>query len=363
MRRALVLVLLFATAACKPTEQPRPAGAVARVPRVKVLDAAVRPMEYAVEATGSIEAAEEISIPARVSGIIDAVNFREGDAVDETTLLVEVEVDKFRLGEERAQADLDRARAQAALSDTIFRNRLALYEEGKKQKKDWVTEEQMATWKADLDKSKAEQERARVDLELARRSHRDARIRSPIAGLINRKLVSRGEFVKPETVVATILNVGTLHVRFTVPELEASRLAHGQEIGFTVRSAPDRTFPARLFYLNQKADAATRSVECKALVLEKSDAFRAGYFAQVRIVTGRHESVAAPEGAVLHTERGPLVYVVEGKTARARPVKLGLRVDGLVEVAGGLRAGEKLVVDGALTLRDGMEVEVAGGGP
>jgi RND family efflux transporter MFP subunit len=315
-------------------------------------------MEYAVEATGSIEAAEEISIPARVSGIIDQVTFREGDAVEEKSVLVEIEVDKFKLGEERAQAELDRARATATLAETVFKNRFALYEEGRRQKKDWVTEEQMATWKADLDKAKADLERARVDLELARRSHRDARIRPPMAGVINRKLVSKGEFVKPETIVATILNVGTLHVRFTVPELEASRLSHGQEIAFSIRSAPGRTFKARLFYLSQKADPVTRAVECKAEVREPGAALRAGTYAQVRIVTGTENSIAVPERAVLHTEKGFGAFVVEGGVARARSLKLGLRVDGQVEVLEGLREGERVVVDGALTLREGLEVEV-----
>ena len=361
MRRSALFLALLAFAACKPTGQPVPTGGHKRVPRVTVVDAGTRPMEYAVEATGSIEAAEEISIPARVAGVVDAVNFREGDAVDEKTVLVEVATERYRLGEERARADLDRSRAQTLLADTVFKNRLALYEEGKKLQKDWVTEEQMATWKADLDKSRAEEERSRVDLAIAKKNHQDARLCPPIPGLINRKLVSKGEYVKPETVVATILNVGTLHVRFTVPELEASRLAHGQEIDFSVRSAPGKWFKAKLFYLNQKAEAATRSVECKALVLERSDAFRAGYFAQVRIVTGRQESLAVPERAILHTEKGFVVYVVEGTTARARAVQLGLRVDGLVEVAGGLRAGDKLVVDGALTLRDGDEVDASEG--
>jgi membrane fusion protein (multidrug efflux system) len=320
-------------------------------------------MEYVVEAVGSVEAAEEISIPARVSGMIDSVNFREGDAVDEKTVLIEVALERYRIGEERAKAELDRAKAQSDLSETIWKNRLALYEEGRKQKKDWVTEEQMATWKADVDKAKADLERARADLAIARKNHFDSRITPPIAGLINRKLVSKGEYVKPETVVATILNIGTLHVRFSVPELEASRLSHGHEIEFSVRSAPGKAFKARLFYLNQKADAATRSVECKALVLEKSDALRAGYFANVRIVTGRQESVAVPERAILHTEKGFTVYVAEGKIARARRIELGLRVDGLVEVTRGLKPGEKLIVDGALTLRDGDEVEPAEGAP
>src|SRR3546814_4592009 len=58
---------------------------------------------------------------------------------------------------------------------------------------------------------------------------------------------------------------------------------------------------------------------CKAEVREPGGSLRAGTYAQVRIVTGNEKSIAVPERAVLHTEKGFTVFVVEGKTARARP--------------------------------------------
>ncbi len=361
MKRALILVLALAAASCKPPEQPRTGAAHLRKPVVTVETVVSREIEYVVEAVGSVEAAEEISIPARVSGVLDAVHFKEGDTVEPSTLLAEIAVERYRLAEERAKADHDHARAQTTLAETVFKNRLTLYDEGKKQKKEWVTEEQMATWRADVDKAKADLERARVDLELARKSHRDARVQSPLAGIINRKQVSRGEYVKPETVVATILNVGTLHVRFTAPELEASRLRAGQEILFTVRSDPGKTFRARLFHVSQKADPATRAVQCAAEVVETHGSFRAGLFVSIRIITGKQAALLVPERAVLPTERGFLLVVTDGRKASRRPVELGMRVGQRVEVTQGLAAGEKIVVDGAgaASLRDGIEIEVA----
>lgn len=362
-RSCAVLALLALAASCKPPEQPRPAGAHLKKPRVTASEVVRRPVEYTVEATGTIEAAEEISVPARVAGILDAVTFKEGDTVTPETVLAEIEVDRHRLGEERARAELDRARAQVTLTETIYKNRLALYEEGKKQKKEWVTEEQMATWRADLEKAKADLKRAEVDLELARKSHQDARVRPPIAGVVNRKLVSRGEYVKGETVVATMLNVSSLHVRFTVTEMQAARLRRGQEIEFGVRTVPGAAFKAKLFHMSQKADAATRTVECKAEVALPSEILRAGSFAAVKAVTGRQESVVVPERAVLPTERGFIVLVLDGSRVKHRSVKLGLRVPAGIEVTEGLQPGEKIVSDGGSGLREGLEVEVVGANP
>jgi RND family efflux transporter MFP subunit len=361
MKPVAAAVLVVALAACKPPEQPKASGAHLRKPRVTAAVAAARELESAVEAPGTLEAAEEISIPARVAGLLDAVRFKEGDAVDESTVLAEIELDRHRLYEERAQADFDRARAAAVLAETVYKNRLVLYEEGRRQKKDWVTEEQMATWKADADRARAEQERYRVELDLSRRNHRDARVRAPLKGLINRKLASKGEYVKPETVLATMLNLSTLHLRFTVTELEAARLAPGLDCAFTLRSAPGRTFTAKLFHLSQKADSVTRSVECKAEVASRDEAFRAGLFAQVRVSTGRRKGVVVPERAVVPSDRGFTVFVIdEARKASGRSVRLGLRVPGGVEIAEGLEAGARIAVDGAPALRDGLQVEIAG---
>jgi RND family efflux transporter MFP subunit len=335
----------------------------------------IQEVEFTVEAVGSVEASEEISIPARVSGPVDRVSFKEGDAVTEATTLAEIDVERFRLAEAKAKAQMDRTQSQAALAEIVYKNRLTLYEEGKKRGKEWVTEEQLATWKADLDRAKAELDQARVDWDLARRNHADARVRSPIAGIINKKLVSTGEFVKPETVIATILDISPLHLRFSVPELEASRLSVGQEALFSVRSIPEIRFKAVLFHLGQKADPSTRAVECKAEVVEtpsppdggtstvpgRHAALRPGTYASVRIVTGKRKSMLLPETAVLPTDRGFVVYALDGAKAVSRTVKLGLRFDGKIEIVDGLKADDRVVVDGASGLREGAEVEVVEG--
>ena len=358
MKRALPALVLALLAACGKTDQPKPSGAHLRKPRVTAAPAALREIEYAVEATGTLEASEEISIPATVSGVLDAVNFKEGDVVTPETLLAEIEVEKFRLGEERAKADLERARAQAGLAEILYTNRQKLLEEGKKAGRDFVTAEQMATWRADFEKAKADVERSKAELELAKRDHRNARVRPPIRGVIHAKLVSKGEYVRAETALARILNVTPLHLRFAVTELEASRLVLGQDVHFSVRSAPGVSFKAKLFHLSQKADPVTRNVEGKAEVTDKSDALRAGFYAAVRMRTGRQEGICVPERAILPTERGFVVFTLDGAKARSKVVKLGLRLDGLVEIVEGLSKGERVVIDGALTLRDGVEVEV-----
>ena len=351
-------IVLLAMASCDKPQAGGPPRAAAR-PRVTTLQAALRPVESRIEAVGSVEPADEISIPARVGGVLDAVRFKEGDTVSASTVLAEIDVERYRLAETKAQALFDRATAQARLSETLLRNRLSLYEEGRKKDRAWVTEEQLATLRADVEKTSADVAQAGAELALAKRNRSDATVRSPISGIINRKFVAAGEFVKPETVIATILNVTPLHLRFTVPELEASRLAPGQMVEFSVRSAPGERFTAKLFHLSQKADPTTRAVEAKAEIAGVVS-LRPGTYASVSAVAGRRDSVVLPERAILPTDRGFVVYVLDGAKAAPRMVKLGLRTADGVEVVEGVAAGDRVVVDGAAGLRPGTEVEVAG---
>ncbi len=357
------LVLLLALAACgggaSGNSQPgRPPGPK-NPPRVGVVELALRAVEYAVEATGTLEAAEEIEVAAGVAGLVESARFREGDAVTTETVLVEVDVERYRLAEAKARAESERARAQAKLSETVYQNRLKLHEEGRRQQKDWVTEEQMAQWRADLDRTRAEQQKAEAELAIATRDSRQASVRAPIAGVINRKAAAKGEYVRTDTVVATILDVSTLHLVLSVPELEAARLATGGEALFQLRSTPGEWFRARLFHVGQKADSATRSVECRAEVLGRDARLRAGTFAIVKLATETRMGIVVPERAVVPTERGFEARVVEGGKISSRPVKVGLRTDAGVEILEGLAAGDRVVTDGSSGVRDGQEVEVA----
>lgn len=360
-----LLILLAALAACSKPAEPSGAsgggGKGAGMNKIKVtfVPAELRDIDYRVDTTGSIEAYESIKIPAQVGGVIEKIteDFVEGKLVGKGTVLAEIDIQKYELALKKAQADFDRAEAQSHLAETIFKNRENLYNEGKKQGRDFVTDEQLATFKADSLKAKADRDKFEADLDLAKRNLRDAQVKPPVAGIINEKLVAGGEFVKGETVIATILNVEKLYVRFTVPELEASKLRKDLEISFRIRSEPDNEFKAKIFFVSQQADAASRTVLCKALVEGKHEQIKPGYLANITIVTKSVSSVVVYERSVQPTAKGFIVYLLDGSRAKMQPVKLGLRSDGMVEILQGLKKDDKYIVDGAGNSRDGMEVD------
>jgi len=379
MRRlAFVLVVL---ASCGRSDgAPKGGAPPKRKARVALETVREREIVAEIEAVGSVEAREVIRIAARVSGVVDRADFLEGDSVTPATVLAEIDIDRFELAEKRAAAEHARTKAAEQVAEVLYANRKRLQDEGRKQGKEWVTEEQMTGWYADLLKARAESARTEADLKLARKNLQDARVRPPLAGVIQKKNIGRGEYVKAETVVATVLDLSELHLRFSVTELESRRVTPESEVRFQLRGVPGRGFRARLFFIGQLIDETTRSVECKARVVRgpnrlaalslpfshsgwtfelpaPEERIRAGSFATVRVATEKRRGIVIPERAVLPTEKGFVVFVAEGGRAYPRSVEIGLRTSEGLEVTGSLRAGERVVVDGAAALRAGMEIE------
>ena len=121
MNRLFLAALLIPASCGKAPAGPGPRAA--SKPKVTASLPTVQEVEFAVDAVGSVEASEEISIPARVSGPVDRVSFKEGDVVTGATTLAEIDVERFRLAEARAKAQMDRAQSQAALAEPPRRTR------------------------------------------------------------------------------------------------------------------------------------------------------------------------------------------------------------------------------------------------
>lgn len=322
---------------------------------VTVKEVVPRKVTYTVMSVGTLEAAETVSIPARVAGVVQKVNFKEGDLVTPETVLIEVDPDRYRLEVERAEADLQKATAQEmdAVQSLDQRRNLKQRDPG------WVTDEELRRFQTALDAAKAERERQEANLALARKNLQDAFVKPPFRGLIDSRSVSTGAYVKAETVIASMSSVKTLKLRFTVPEVDAARINEGQAARFRVGAFPAQDFESRIFFVSSVADPQTRSVEVKARYDNQDGRLKPGYFAQVLIDVATHDqALMVPEESVIPTEMGFVCYVIDGNAARMRRVQIGLRSEGEVEILTGLNAGEKVVVRGGHTLSDGTPVQI-----
>jgi RND family efflux transporter MFP subunit len=189
-------------------------------------------------------------------------------------------------------------------------------------------------------------------------------VRPPQAGIINTRSVETGKFVKTGDVLATLVDVSRLRLRFKVSEAESLRARTAQTVQFHISSLGPREFLATIYHVGDLADPATRQVEVMAWVKNPGE-LKPGFFAEVTLASEmRRGALVVPEGAVQASEKGFVTYAVEEGKARLRPIEIGLRTGtGLVEIRSGVKAGDVVVVEGSDRLTDGLPVQVAGSGP
>jgi len=176
--------------------------------------------------------------------------------------------------------------------------------------------------------------------------------------------VETGQFVKTGTVLATLVDISRLRLRFKVSEGESLRARPGQQVKFQVAALGKAEFTAQIYHVGEVADPSTRQVEVLAWV-KNPGVLKPGFFAEVTLASEtRQNAVVVPERAVQASERGFVAYVVEGNKAKLRPLQLGIRTgDGGVEILSGVNPGEKVVVEGSDRLADGIDVTTAPGSP
>ena len=350
----LAIALIAVAAGCSKPSSAGGAPAAARKPRVTVAPVARAPVSYDIDTVGSFEAEEEVSVAAGVAGIVTQVMFKEGDRVTPDTVLCTIDEERYALEVSQAKAENERATAELEQARIAYDRRLPLVKEGH------LTEDEMREFKTSLDRAKADLDRATASLALAEKARKDSFIRPPKAGVINSKNVATGEYAAAGRLIAKLLDVSAIYVRFAVPESESARLVRGMKITFTTRIHGEKPFAAEVFWVSQTADPRTRSVDCKARVVDPPADLKPGFSGLVKVVLEqRGDAILVPSTAVLPTERGFVGYVVEGGKVKERLFKLGIRtIDDKWEILNGLTEGESLVIRGGSVLQDGREVEV-----
>ena len=329
------------------------------VPKVEVQQIQLQDVSYSFETVGTLEA-DEVCVQSPVEGVVTLVNFREGDSVKMgETILVEIDPEKFELNRKKAEADKNRTLAiyQKAVADYQKRNELF--------KKGVVTEDELISYRTTMKETQANYHEARTEWMIRRKEEREAKVKSPVTGVIQTKSVSLGMHLAPETKIAELIDLEHIRIQFSVTAAEAQKLSLDQEINFLIQTMPQIHYRAQIFFIRQYADPETRMILCKADHIRSLETrgikdLKPGIFAQINIETHLEKNaIVIPQSSYLATEDGFKVFVAQGNTARERLVQIGLHTqEGQVEVLSGLNSGDILITRGAQALRDGMPIEI-----
>lgn len=347
-------VVLAAAAYGNGENQPGKKGSAGRTIPINVTTAVSRDLEIWESSVGQLEPKVAPLIAAEVAGRLIAVNVDVGASIQKGQVLAEIDAMDFKLARDMAEADIDRLKALIHAQQLKVKRYHALV------KKKSANQSTLDDAEAQLGALRAELASAQVRLQQAQRDIAKTRITSPIDGRVDETQVSEGDYVKLGSPLMRIGNLHWLKARLPYPETLLPQLRAGLPIRLNSPSAPEVTVETTVSEVRPSITFGSRSAQVIVNV-ENPGPWEPGASVTGAVRVALHKgAIAVPEASVVRRPAGTVVYVIDAGKAVQRKVQTGLRRDGQVEILSGLKAGERVAVDGAGFLTDGAAVEVKG---
>lgn len=317
-------------------------GETNRTPSAETARATPRDFESIVKATGVVKATpgSEIHVGAQLSCIVKRVHVRTGDAVERGQLLLELDARALHAQRERAMAALESAEANLRYATSDWQRQQELARSGAISHGALeVVERTLALAKASVKEGKAQVAYTRSQLA-------DARVSSPITGIIAAVDIQEGERV-PEpagTGLVTVIDLERLELWAYVDETDIGKIEPRQTVEFGVDAYPNETFRGEVQTIHPKPEIRDNVVNYVTVVAFRPTAnrtLRPEMTANVRIVLGRRPQTLSVPRRFVRNDRGQsYVMTGDGAVPERRTVMLGIRDDNYVEVTQGLKLDE-----------------------
>jgi multidrug efflux system membrane fusion protein len=328
---------------------------------VTVTTAVAEDVPIYIDAVGKVVAREVVLIQPQVSGRIVKIHFTDGADVKVGELLFTIDPRPYQAQLNEAEANLAGAEAALNLAKTNFARVEAVSDPRAVSRQDYDAK------KSAVQSAEAEVRQNRAAVETARLNLEYCTIRSPINGRAGQRQVDVGNVVSPSNgSLLVIQRLDPIYADFTITEKDLSNVQRNmasRTLKAEVR-LPDDDSPPRLgnlTFLDNSVQEGTGTVKLRATLANGDRRFWPGRFAHVRLILAtQQQAVLVPADAPEVSAKGPFVYVVkEDSTAELRPVTPGQRQGDRIVISQGLKAGERVVVQGQLGVTPGGKVVIA----
>jgi len=322
------------------------------------------------EFSGRLEAVERVDIRSRVAGAVLATHFQEGALVKKGDLLVSIDPAPYAAEVARAEAQASAAQARVQHASGEYARAQRLWEDKAIARRE-LDDRQNA-----LREAEANLLAAKAQVQTARLSLGYTLVRAPVAGRIGRLEVTVGNLVAAgpgAPVLTTLVSVNPIYASFDADERTVARALQGlKNGGASARQAIERIpvqmgtadsadtpFTGRLQLIDNQVDPRSGTVRVRAIFDNADGALMPGQFARVRMGQPQNTRALLVSERALGTDQDKKFVLVVGEDNKTeyREVKLGAPVDGLRSVTSGLKAGERIVVNGLQRVRPGDVVQ------
>ena len=349
--------------------QPTTQAAAPPAPPVTVAQPTKRVVTDWDEFTGRFEAMEEVQVRARVGGFVDSIQFKDGDFVKPGDLLYVIDPRPFEAVALQADGQLADARAKAEYAKRELDRGLNLVQTSA------VSEQTVDQRRQALQAAHAAETQAEGALKAAKLNIEFTHVKAPMAGRVSRHLVSVGNLVQGadggSTLLTSIVSLDPIYIYFDMDEptylkynklwFEGKRPSSRDTANPVYVSLVGETKPSRegkMDFLDNRLDVSTATLRSRAIIPNKDISILPGQFGRVRLIgSSPYEALLLPDAAIATDQSRKIVFVVNNENVvEVRTVTLGPLDDGLRVIREGLKADDKVIVDGIQRARVGAKV-------
>lgn len=311
---------------------------------IEVVEAATRRWAQSISAIGSLRAVNGVQVANEIAGVVEALEFESGQAVEAGDVLLRIEA-------ETDEAALETREAEARLAQQQFERVSNLIK-------------QRAVSQSEFDEARANFEAAEARVHEQRALLNKKTIRAPFSGVLGLRQVDLGEYIAVGSPIVGINMLDPIQVDFTISERELPNVKVGDRVEVRVAAYADEQFTGEIQAIDSSVLPQSRTVRVRAQLSNPTLRLRPGMFANVRTVRDQmREVVTVPRTAISYNTYGDFVFeVVEGeggqKTVERVSVTTGEVRDSEVEIVEGIAAGTTVVGAGLLRLRNHQPVTV-----
>lgn len=304
-----------------------------------------------ITAIGTVTASEGIDIAPQVGGVVTEVLFDSGTDVKKGDKLVQLDTATDEAELKNFKAQLDNAQREIARTQKLSSRGYAP--------------------KADLDNLRSTRDQVLASIERIEALIAQKSVYAPWDGRLGLRSVSVGSYVAPGQKVVWLQKVEPVYVDFTVAEEDYGRISDGQKVTARVTAWPDQAFTGAVKTTDAKMSEASRMITVRAAFDNPDGKLVPGMYANVAVESGDPQNVVTvPQTAVTYTLYGDNVFVVvkakqpdpnnkdEQLEIERRFVKAGGMRNGRVQIAEGLKPGDRVVTAGHNKIDQGSKVRV-----
>jgi membrane fusion protein (multidrug efflux system) len=303
-----------------------------------------------ITTVGSLMAINGVQVTTQEAGMVERINFQSGQVVKKGESLVQ-------LDDSEDLQDLKNYRAQLKLAIITHERQKKLYKYG-------------AVATSGLDQAQAALEQAEAQATKTQIVIGKKNIKAPFDGKAGICLVNIGQYINVGSPLVSLQALDPLHVNFSLPEQNLSKLYVGQPITFTIEAQANKNYEGKITAINSEVNSQTRNILVQATVANPKLELYPGMFANIQVMLPQEQNViVVPQTAITYNLYGDSVYVIQqdgtdkktGKPiykAITKYVTVGDKLDNTVIILKGLNAGEEVVTSGQLKLHNGSEVVI-----